>query len=322
MEGYESIPVGVEKTLSILSRRGIKGKMLRLYLELKQIICTLHKSKKDDVILVWGHQESLIINMISKFYGGGERLILMNFLTPKTTNKIIMYITKKALCNKKNTIVVNSLESIAQYKATYNLKEGEYARFAYLPDVYDDADLAINPQSRHIEERYFFTGGMAFRDWKLVCEVARKCPNERFVCCALKEDFECQVQNVPQNVCVYFDIPSDKYYNLMANSYCVLLPLRENMVAGLINILKAIKMGIICYVTRTEATKKYYSKENQQYTIEQQANVEQWIEKIKKVSAMSWVDYCNIVFQMQDYIEQNYSPKQALIKLQKIILEK
>lgn len=72
VEGYESIPVGVEKTLSILSRRGIKGKMLRLYLELKQIICTLHKSKKDDVILVWGHQTSLIINMISKFYGGGR----------------------------------------------------------------------------------------------------------------------------------------------------------------------------------------------------------------------------------------------------------
>jgi glycosyltransferase involved in cell wall biosynthesis len=197
------------------------------------------------------------------------------------------------------------------------LKDNKCARFCFFPDVYDNTDSFVKPRTK--SNRYFFTGGMTNRDWNLVLEIAKSLPNERFVCCALPEDFGKQKREIPNNVEFYFNLPSSEYYKLMGDSYCVLLPLKNNAVAGLINIIKALQLGVPCCVSETTATKQYFHSKNRDYLLPK--HLKAWVVQIKHITEIPDSEYIQTVQEMQGFIQKNFSPESGIKRLQLIITQ-
>lgn len=319
IEGYETVNIGVEHRLSNLIRQGHSGRIRNYWLQIKQARQTLRNSGKDDVIIVWYSVTGQIMNLMSSWYGG-RNLVLMNFLTPGKRPGILGWMMKKAVSNPRNTILVNSKESIKQYKEMYGLKSDKSAKFYYFPDVYDDTNKFVRPEERCLNNsRYFFTGGMSNRDWKLVCEVAKKLPEEKFVCCAMQKDFESQIDILPKNVEVHYNLPPKEYYNLMSQSHCVLLPLRNDSVAGLINILKSIQLAVLCCVSDTPATRQYYGAESRNFLLPRDAGA--WAECAQSISSMEEKEYKIAITELQEYIQNTFSPESALQRLRTVIAE-
>lgn len=316
VEGFQTVTVGVEEKLSQLVRNGGIGRIRNYLLQVKQVWKTLRESDRNDVIIVWYSVTGLIMNLFSYLFGG-RKLILMNFLTPDKRRGLSRWITKKAVNNPNNSILVNTKESIEQYRAIYNLVDNKGASFHYFPDVYDDVDSFVSPHLPAQEKRYFFTGGMSNRDWKLICQIASYLPDQQFVCCALQSDFEECVLDVPNNVKVHYNLPPECYCQMMKDSFCVLLPLRTQSVAGLINILKSFQMGLLCCVSETPATQQYYPDDCRQYIIEH--DIDAWVNIIKQILILSDEDYQKTVISAQNYIQSNFSPASALLRIKEIV---
>ena len=316
--GYETIALGVEQELSQLVRNGVHGRVRNYWLQIKQVLNVLFKSNQNDVIVVWYSVTGQILNLVSGWFGG-RNLILMNFLTPEKRPGVVGWMFRKAINNKRNSILVNSKESIEQYKKLFNLKDGENASFFHFPDVFNDAESFLEPQWCGNEDlRYFFTGGMSNRDWQLIEKVARQIPHVKFLCVALQSDFESCVKEIPTNMEVVFNLPSDEYYEKMRNAYCVLLPLRNDSVAGLITILKSIQLGVPCLVSATKATKQYYPISETYCLIER--DVKEWCRIINRISSMGRDEYVSLAKSLQVHIQREYSPTNALQKIEKIVL--
>lgn len=317
VDGYNTILVDVPHKLSQLIRNGKLGRVKNYWLQIIQAWTTLRRSDKDDVIVVWYSVTGQIINLMSRWFGG-RKLVLMNFLTPCKRPGVLGEMVKKTVFNPRNAIMVNTKKSEDQYRSLYGLKENDGARFFYFPDVYDDAIKFIPPKVyKSEEEKYFFVGGMSNRDWNLVAELAARIPETKFVCIALQSDFEQQVSIVPTNMEVHFNVPTNDYYDMMQNSYCVLLPLRSEVVSGLINLLKSVQLGTPCYISNTTATRQYYPKDLDYYLVEK--DIDSWEKEIRKIMKYDQDKYESDVISLQKYIQDEYSPEKALARLSYII---
>ncbi len=317
VEGFETIAVGVKKRLSQLIREGIMGRIENYWLQIKQSYHILIKSNKDDAIIVWYSVTGQIINLMSSLFGV-RRMILMNFLTPSRRGGLLGWMLHKTILNKNNIIFVNSKGSIEQYKHLFNVPLESGAKFFFFPDVFDDTDSFTPPNNyNRVEGRYFFTGGMTNRDWKLIVGLASRFPEQRFVCVALKSDFESQITSLPPNVEVYYNLPTDKYYEKMINAFCVLLPLRSDAVSGLINILKSIQYGVPCFISSTPATRQYYPDSLQYYLVED--GLDNWCNTIADFMKKSEIEYKEETLLMQKYIQDEFTPERALKRVTEAI---
>ncbi|MBO5030358.1 MAG: hypothetical protein J6D08_00495 [Lachnospiraceae bacterium] len=186
-----------------------------------------------------------------------------------------------------------------------------------MPDVYD-SEIPFE-DIRLKTNRFCFTGGMNNRNWKLVAQIAKELKNLKFICVALKADFESQVNDIPSNLKVYYNIPSEQYYDLMRNSYLVLLPLLDNRVAGFINIIRAAQYGVPCMTTKTLSTEQYYTEDLDLLMPNDQMSV--WVGNIKKWYQYGDDEYMKNTKYFYDYIESNFSPQNAARKIMKLIKE-
>lgn len=72
--------VSIDETLSLLFRKGIKGKIKAYYIMLKQAKRVKKLAKEGDIIICWSQLESILVNMM--VYKKKIILISMNWLTP------------------------------------------------------------------------------------------------------------------------------------------------------------------------------------------------------------------------------------------------
>ena len=305
--------VSIDETLSLLFRKGIKGKIKAYYIMLKQAKRVKKLAKEGDIIICWSQLESILVNMM--VYKKKIILISMNWLTPsKYDNKIKKL--EKLLCENPNAyIIVNSKESPKKWGDFLGLSSIE--KFCIIPDVYN-TDISFEYNITHKEKKYCFTGGMNNRDWKLIKKLASKLKDIQFVCVALESDFKMQIDEFPKNMQVYFNVPSEQYYQMMKRAYLVLIPLLDDKVAGLINIIRSAQYGVPCIITKTSATSQYYSGQSKEMLLG--TNVDLWYDEVKKWFSYSDNEYKKYTVEFCSYIEENFSPKKAIEKLGEIII--
>lgn len=296
--------VSINKTLSVLLRQGIKGRMETHWIMLNQAYRVLKLSKENDLIICWNQTEGLYTNLLSILKGNKRKLILMNWLTPQSSKRRKKLLTSAA-ANPRVKIIVNSPESPEKWRKALNLSSCD--NFQVVPDVYDSSIPFSVIESK--EQKYCFTGGMNNRNWKMLMEMAKTLEDIQFVCVTLKDDFTRQVTDIPENVKVYYDTPASQYYELMKNAYLILLPLLDDRVAGLINILRAAQYGVPCMITYTYATAQYYGKSSEKLLMTD--NLSEWIENIR-----AWYLYDVDTYRIEtekfcDFIKCEFSPEQA-----------
>lgn len=225
--------------------------LVAVYMSIKCIVV----SHKNDTILCWSSMPGLLLNFISRLCGNNRRLILFNWLSPSPRLKSIhVYLCRKAVDNPQCILSFNSYHLPEEWKKRLNVNKLHYV---IIPDVYNSNDEIILPCEK--KDKYCFAGGYAYRNWKYLLNLAESLQEIKFVCCVSKRDFQNQIKNVPipPNVRVLYDVVEKEYYLWMRNSSLVLLPLKINKVAGLINIIKSAQYGIRCLFSYTKATEMY-----------------------------------------------------------------
>lgn len=307
--------VPIKHVLSRLDRSGIIGKLRARAIALWQCLRALMRSEKDDVLICWAPFTGKMCATLSRLFGNKRKLILMNWLTPSDLDKRWEKTCRMILNNPQCRISVNSADSPKEWAALAGVTTTE--NFFLMPDVFDTSVTWAEPAVK--EERYCFTGGMNNRDWKLLSQIARACSDIRFVCVALEEDFNAQVEDRPENMDVYFNLPAAEYYGLMNNAHAVLLPLRDSRVAGLINIIRAAQAGVLCYISRTVSTEQYYPQANADMLVDWEQ--EAWISAVQKSFALTAQDYTQKVKSNQMHILENFSAEAAAKRIAGILAD-
>ena len=296
----QTIPIS--HVLSELHKKGIIGKIKVYFTLLIQSVHALGKSKSGDVIICWWRLSGLITNALSLILGNTRYIISLNWLSPLDSDKKLKRLINKAFSNDKCQMTCNTLSSVVKWEKWigYSLN----GKFTVIPDVYDEQEEFV--ESVFKSQKYCFTGGMNNRDWKFLNSVAMKMKNVTFVAVANKKDYEANVESTEPNVEVYYDISPEEYYSLMKNASIILLPLRDEKVAGLINILKSAQLGIPCIVTETDATSQYYS--NRDLLIDKE--VDKWCACIARLLSDEKY-YLETTVQFQNNIKVEFSPYRA-----------
>ncbi len=243
-----------------------------------------------------------------------RKLIAMNWLSPPTKKTRHIKVEKKMVTDERVSIIVNSRDSIPRW-STYLSCDIAVTQntMSVVPDVFR-IDTSFEAYSRK-KQRYVFCGGMANRHWAFLVAIAKKLPDIKFECVALKDEWQAKVTtSIPDNVNVQFNTPSDVYYELMDNATLVVLPLENDRVSGLINITRAMQKSILCLVTNYSCTQQYFSEAMaQKYLLENDVTL--WKERIQQVFQYNDDEYRIDAKRNQDYLLDNFSPNQAVKKL-------
>lgn len=295
----ETFCISPKLHFSRLSKANFFSKIRLIYEIFKQVFFTLFKSKGNDVIICWYEKTGLIMNLFSILLGNRRKIIAMNWLSPYKGN---VFLHKLLASNTNAKIVLNSPESEQQWKFVLKSNKGA---FYFIPDTYN-SDLSFQPPKFPVK-KYFFTGGMANRNWNLILNLAVINPHINFICVALKNDWDKKVQSsIPENVQVFFNLSTKDYYDLMRRSFAVLLPLCNDNVSGLINITMSAQLGVPCIINETPSTRLYYSGETKQFLIDD--SIKNWNKIIKMILSLSDNDYKKNVISFQEFIKNKFNP--------------
>lgn len=293
--------------ISHIEQKGKLGKLMARALTLWQCVKALVVSRSGEAVFCWSQWSGLLFNALP---GSKKRFIISyNWLTPMSGNATkSLYV--KALENKKLVAVVNCEETKEKLNEAYGVDAAE--RMLCIPDVFDDTCEFLPPVYRAVK-RYCFTGGRANRDWKTFMEIARKCPEILFQGVAAEADWDRSIE-IPTNVKMHFDTSPEEYYKLMEEAYLTLYPLKEEMVSGLINIVKSAQLGKPILITDMPVTRMYYP-DSQQGFLPSFGDVNGFAKKLLEIFAYSEEEYCTVVQELQRFIQKNFSPQMAGYKL-------
>ena len=283
----------------------------KMYAEVFQQALKVNKKvSKDTVVFVWKPMSAVILNWLKKISKKDYKIVSFGWLNP---NKDIYYkLNKMAFESKDFFPVVNLKQNIDRYKHFYGLTDA--SRFLFMPDVFDDSSEFIKSNIESVGSKYFFSGGIANRDFETVIEVAKIMPDIIFVIVCDKARLT--REDMPKNVTVYNNIEKDEYYKLMKQSRASLVLLQKDKASGLINICKSIQEGVFCVSSQTESVSMYFPESCQSYLVplgdkETLANI------VHELVTMDKEHYYNTVRQMQNHIHDNFSPDICVSKLLK-----
>lgn len=301
--------------VSHLQRSGFMGRIKAILVVALQCLKTIMSSSKGDIIICWSGRQGLFCNAISCMLKKERLMVLMNWLTPQVDKRggDNLFLRRLAIQNDDCRIIVNSIESKERWLKYLNCEDRN--NIFFVPDVYNTSIEFHTP--KFLDEKYCFTGGANNRDWELLMRVAEKLPEIKFVCVALKDDFEKKVANKPKNVIVYYNVQEEQYYNLMKKSYLILLPLKDNSVSGLINIIRAAQYGIPCLTKKTKFTEPYYSEKNMDLLLDD--TITTWINKVSDMFNSSETEYVEKTIQFQLHIKEEFSPDKVVKAIIQII---
>lgn len=296
--------VYAKQILSKIERKNILGKIYTRMFKIIQVKSVLTRAKAEDVVICWDYLTGLYLNLFSVNNGNTINILSMNWLSPMKVKPSLYRKQELLIDNTKARIVVNSNDSIQKWCEYFQKDISD--KMICIPDVYDSDQEFSSPITK--KNKYCFTGGMNNRNWKLLADAALKLPEIEFVCIALKDDFLSKVSSIPKNMVVMYEVPTDKYYKIMKDAYIVLLPLIEERVSGLINILKAAQQGVPCLVSNMRATSQYYESV-EGFVIDNECD--SWVRIIKLWYSYSDEIYLNETKMFCDYIKAKFSPHEA-----------
>lgn len=293
--------------LSHIEQKGKFGKLLFYVLTFWQSLKAMLKSAPGEAVICWSQWSGLFFN---KLPGSRKRRIISyNWLTPRYNSKTA-FLYRDALRNSKLTAIINSPSSKELILKTYGVED--QGNICYIPDVFDDKEEFMAPSYRK-ENRYWFCGGRANRDWDLFLQLAKECPAERFVGVAAAADWDYN-RVISENVEMYFDTDAEKYYELLKNCYAALYPLKEDKVSGLINILKSAQFGKVVLTSEIEATSLYYPKECGDLLLplgKEEDALAKWKNALEQIVRLSKEEYLTKAEHLQNHIKVEFSPKMA-----------
>jgi glycosyltransferase involved in cell wall biosynthesis len=216
-----------------------KSRLVRIYKlhsgYLRLAINCLKKSCKNDVIICFLDVQALYLFFLTRLLFEKREIIVLNIMLSDHKDiitNIKRYLFKLMLKNEHVYPTVTSYNLSSHYKKLLNLPKKE---FYLLHDCY--GGLGEYKRSYKNGEGYVFCGGINGRDWSGLLEIAKLLPNVKFVIVGPKKDT--LGNHGLSNIDYYFDIPFQKFQELIEDCSVLALPLNTQYPAGLIVIFTA-----------------------------------------------------------------------------------
>lgn len=216
-----------------------KSRLVRMYKlhfgYLKLAINCLKKSYKNDVIICFLDVQALYLFLLTKLLFEKREIVVLNIMLSDHKDLITnikRYLFKLMLKNKHVHPTVTSYNLSSHYKKLLNLPDKE---FYLLHDCYGGLGEYKRPYKNG--KGYVFCGGINGRDWDGLLEIAKLQPDVKFVIVGPKKDT--LGNHSLSNIDYYFDIPFQKFQELIEDCSLLALPLNTQSPAGLIVIFTA-----------------------------------------------------------------------------------
>lgn len=290
--------------LSTLARSGKTGLLKRYYINYSLIRRVIHLTKKDDTIITWNPY----VGMFAKQFCKDRYVMTLNWLSPGRNS--FLKLKQNYFRSEGVSAGVNSYSTIQKWCSAIHVV-GMDKKFFYIPDVYESNTEYRKPSFD--KEQYCFTGGINNRNWAFIIKFAAQHKKMKFVCVALKDDFEKSVgayKDIPDNVKVLYNISTDKYYEMLSKAYLMILPLKEDRVSGLINVIRSIHYGVIPVTANIDGVSQYYPKEEKKllYSLNDYTSFSNTVENAVHMKEQ---EYSDTIRSLQHHLKDNFSSEYA-----------
>jgi glycosyltransferase involved in cell wall biosynthesis len=225
---------------------------------LKLVVNCLFKSKKGDVIICLLDVMALYFFLFSKLTFKKREIIVINIMLNNqndfiTKTKLQLFKLMLKSTHVHPTVTSNNLKE--HYRDLFDLPERE---FHLLHDCYGKLGKYKKPYQDGAN--YVFCGGTNGRDWKSLLKIAELVPDVKFVIVGPKKDT--LGNHSLSNIEYYYDIPFQKFQELIEHSSLLALPLTTEAPAGLIVLFTA---GLMSkpIITSDNATTREYITNNE-----------------------------------------------------------
>lgn len=282
---------------------------VKMYAEVVRQAIKINKAATHNtVVFVWKPMSAVVLNWLREIRKKEYNIISFGWLNP---NKDIYFrLNRKAFISKHFYPVVNLDKNIERYRSFYGLSDT--SRFLFMPDVYDDSSDFDMRNTSAATSNYFFSGGIANRDFESVISVAKKMKDLKFVIVCDKDRIN--TKEVPSNVTIHCNIDKEHYYRLMKQSKASIVLLQKDKASGLINICKAIQEGVLCVSSLTESTSMYFPESEEQLLVPL-GDIETLENVVRKINSLDEETYYEIVQKLQCHLHNCFSPEACVKKI-------
>jgi glycosyltransferase involved in cell wall biosynthesis len=226
----------------------------------------LAKSKKDDIIICWLDVIAIYILLLSKLFGRRRKIIAINIMfndNPSIITRIKKWSMRRLLSNKNIYPTVTSVSLSQFYQNIFNLPAKD---FFVLHDTYGTRRKKLQNREYKTENvKYVFCGGTNGRDWDTLIKIAEQLPDLKFVIVGPHKDT--LGEDYPSNIDYHYNIPYDKFIELLVNSTLLALPLNTEAPAGLIVLLEGALLSKAIVTTDNITMRAYISSGNNGYLV-------------------------------------------------------
>lgn len=222
--------------------------------------------------------------------------------------RFIKYIISSIYIDK---IICFSDSECEYYAKKFNVDKNKFV-YLYL----GIEEININKYLLNSDNNYVLTAGKSNRDYDFLIDSIKNTKFDlKIVCNTLKG-----IENKYNNIKLYDNTFGDDYYSLLANCYCVVIPLKdENISSGQLVILQAMQFKKPVIITKTNTISTYI--ENNKTGIVIDKNKENLLSSLELIySDKNYYD--KIVNNAYIEFEQNYSLYALGENIAKIMVER
>lgn len=233
------------------------SKMRVLYRTLKNIFYVRFRAKKEDLLIVYdndtqGHYCGVLFSLTFSN-------VVIHKINAMAVNKDRLFSPLKKIFVKlayRNIYTTVNNENIAlMFEKFLNVSS---KHFIPIPDSISDFGFDIQKIKQTEDKGYIFMGGATYRDYPMFVEIARKYPDYQFVAVTF-ERFQHYFKDSPTNVKVMYGLKENDFYQVMANSRLVFVPLTSDVQGGQMVVMQAALLKKAIITTTTLAINTYFN---------------------------------------------------------------
>lgn len=245
------------KTVLLPSKIKILTSLFRTFFILLSKRKRFNRSKR---IVCFGYSSLTLILFNKLHLLRFQRIYWVGFFFHNPRYLIILRWLLKAFSNDKLHFIVFSKYERELYSHSLGIRNSNLHYFPYGDFTkVSESVLPSSNQSKNedLSNQYFFSGGYSNRDYRGLIDVFRKINRNLVIVCS-KNNKDILNIEIPENITIHTDLPSEQFDKYLRDSMAVILPFKYNSGAsGQSVMLRCMRNRKAVIVTETEIIKEY-----------------------------------------------------------------
>lgn len=254
-DGYEIIPY--------FNRKDDQEKITS-YIRFKRLffnsLSVVFKARFGDMILVYDHDYSgYVLSFLISWFKPYLTVLKINQMGGNKKHLLPFHLKVLAKRGFRNMYTTCNNSTIGLlFSRELNIP---ISHFIPIPDSISDFGKDILSIKNKTERNYIFMGGATHRDYALFVECAKRLPQYEFIAVTFSKYKHC-FEAAPKNVKVIYGLSEMDFYEMIAHSNIVFVPLTNDLQGGQMVIFQAALLGKPIITTQNEAIGTYFDEDS------------------------------------------------------------